>query len=513
MELKQTHTLLLVDDEASILSALQRLFRRKGYKTLTAQSGSDALAVIKQKAAPISLIISDQRMPGMNGASFLEQSIALSPDSIRFLLTGYSDMDAVVDAINKGKIHRYITKPWNDADILVLVRDALLQVELRRENIRLTELTQRQNAELAELNHNLEAKVNERTWALKYQNKMLQSLNVNLEKSFKQTVRLLISLVESSNPALGHTMREASQLARAIAAAAGLDEAEQDRVEMAGLVHDIGLLGMAESLLRKDERAMNKAEFDAYRQHPAIAALSLSSVEGLKEVGEFIRSHHENIDGSGFPEGLKGDAIPLGARILAIAADYCTIRHLWPDEINALISSARRYLPKAVIDDLEFRMDDSLRQTIAEKIILQDSDIRYDGAMVRHFLDCIGSQAALSLIKHLDYRFLKAGMTLNQDLRLNDGRLLLTRDTVISDNSLSSILTFGDQGLMLTRWWSPWRAARIPRREVDLEPGADDTEGGSPHQPADPAHRGHGNQPDAAGYRDAHRTACNGSGT
>ena len=130
-------------------------------------------------------------------------------------------MDAVVDAVNKGKIHRYLTKPWNDQELLALARDALAQVELKLENIRLTELTQRQNEALAELNKNLEAKVNERTWALKYQNKMLETLNASLEKSLMESIRLLLSLVESSNPAFGQYMREVAQLARNIAVASG----------------------------------------------------------------------------------------------------------------------------------------------------------------------------------------------------------------------------------------------------------------------------------------------------
>ncbi|BBO91680.1 HD domain-containing phosphohydrolase [Desulfosarcina ovata] len=449
MEHKMVHTLLLVDDEASILKSLKRLFRREGHNLLTAGSGVEALDLLKQpQEAPISLIISDQRMPGMNGATFLEQSIEFCPDAVRFLLTGYADMDAVVNAVNKGKIHRYLTKPWNDSEILTLAREALAQVELRRENVRLTKLTQRQNAELADLNKSLETKVNERTWALKYQNKMLKSLNNSLEKSLKQVVRLLLSLVESSNPGLGHYMREVAQLARKIAVIAGLEETEQDRVEMAGLVHDIGLLGMADNIVRKDERAMNETEFEAYRQHPAIAALTLSSVEGFEDVGQIILNHHENVDGSGFPEKREGNDIPVGARILAVAADYCTILHLWPNEINALMASARRYLSKAIIDDLEFSRDDNLRRSIAERVILENSDIRYDAGMVRHFLRCIGSHSVSSTVSHLPFDRLQAGMTLHNDLRLEDGRLLLTRGTVLSDSSLSSIQEFGRRGLI-----------------------------------------------------------------
>lgn len=448
MELKHDHTLLLVDDEASILNALKRLFRREGYRILTAESGQQALDMLRQADTPVSLIISDQRMPGLNGAEFLEQSVAICPDSVRFLLTGYSDMDAVVDAVNKGKIHRYLTKPWNDADIVLLVREALSHVELKLENLRLTELTQRQNKELADLNKHLEETVNQRTWALKYQNKMLEQLNSGLEKSLMGTIRLLLSLVESSNPRLGRYMKAVGQLARRMAMEAGLDEATQDSIEMAGLVHDIGLLGMPEPLLEKDERSMTSDEWEAYTQHPEIAALSLSSVEGLKEIGVIVRAHHENLDGTGFPNQLQGESLPMGARILAVAADYCTVSQLWPRGVKRLLSMARRYLDPATLSAIDIAEVQLSRQTIAEKIIVAGAGKRYDGAIINHFLKSIGSDAINQAIRKLAFNLLEKGMVLKEDLRLKDGRLLLTRGTVLGDGALQSIQTIGDRGLI-----------------------------------------------------------------
>ncbi|MDA8141802.1 MAG: response regulator, partial [Desulfobacteraceae bacterium] len=288
MALKYPHTLLLVDDEAAILKSLQRLLRKDGFEIITAESGAQALVKLAQAPKPVSLIISDQRMPVMTGAQFLEQALFLAPDAVRFILTGYADMDAIIDAVNKGKIHRYITKPWDDEELLNHVHGALVQVELRLENLRLSALTERLNQELSELNKVLEKKVEERTWALQYQYKQLQKANANLEKSFMDAIRLLVSLVESSNPRLGTYMKAVSGLAKELAAAAGLDEAEQNRIETAGLVHDIGLLGMPESILEKDVKVMTPEEFSSFREHPIIAAMSLSSVENLKEIGDLV---------------------------------------------------------------------------------------------------------------------------------------------------------------------------------------------------------------------------------
>ncbi len=159
MTLRYRHSILLLDDEKPITSALGRLFHREKYNILTASSGAEALGIIKNSEKPISLVISDQRMPGMDGSSFLAHAKEISPHTIRFLLTGYTDMDALAEAVNKGEIHRYITKPWNDSDLLLLVRQSLEQYELTLENRRLLALLKRQNGKLKELNLGLEQKV------------------------------------------------------------------------------------------------------------------------------------------------------------------------------------------------------------------------------------------------------------------------------------------------------------------------------------------------------------------
>lgn len=141
MVLKNEHTLLLVDDERAITRALKRLFRKEGYTILTAESGPDGLEQLKQCRTPVSMIISDQCMPEMNGTQFLEKARRLFPDTIRYLLTGYSDMEAVIEALNKGEIHRYLTKPWNDEELLLQVRQSLKHYELTSENRRLTDLS------------------------------------------------------------------------------------------------------------------------------------------------------------------------------------------------------------------------------------------------------------------------------------------------------------------------------------------------------------------------------------
>ena len=143
-------SLLLVDDEASILSSLRRLLRPSGYRVHTAESGAAGLEVLARE--DIDLIISDMRMPEMDGARFLEEARKRWPQVSRILLTGHSDVTSTIAAINRGEIYRYIAKPWDDNDLLLTIRDALERSRLKAENIRLLALTQTQNDELWRLN-------------------------------------------------------------------------------------------------------------------------------------------------------------------------------------------------------------------------------------------------------------------------------------------------------------------------------------------------------------------------
>lgn len=128
--MKVKHTLLCVDDELDNVDALERLFRRS-YRVLKATSGSEALEILKQE--PASIIISDQRMPHMSGVQFLSKSREIVPDAIRILLTGYTDIESVIEAVNTGEVYRYMTKPWDPVDLANTVQKASEKVELRSE--------------------------------------------------------------------------------------------------------------------------------------------------------------------------------------------------------------------------------------------------------------------------------------------------------------------------------------------------------------------------------------------
>ena len=146
------YTVLFIDDEVNVLKAMQRIFRQENYRLLTAESGMQALGLMKEQQ-PVHVVVSDFRMPGMNGADVLKQVKKNWPNTIRIMLTGYADVDAVMGAVNDGAVYKFITKPWNDDDIRLTVSLALEQYDLITENERLKKQSASQKSEIKRLSH------------------------------------------------------------------------------------------------------------------------------------------------------------------------------------------------------------------------------------------------------------------------------------------------------------------------------------------------------------------------
>ena len=443
MTLMYEHFILLVDDEQSIIRSLQRLFRKEKYQVLTASSGQEGLDILSTFDKPLSLIISDQRMPEMTGAQFLEKARVLTPDTNRFLLTGYSDVKDILDAVNKGEIHRYLTKPWNDDDLLFQVRNALEAYELKAENRRLNALTAQQNEALTELNQNLEKKIQERTLEILLKSHALEEANTSLERSFVDTIRLLSSTIETLNPRFGSYLNSVAQLAKRIGQGLGLNKQEQDQIEIAGLFHDIGLLGLPQTLLQKDVDDMVESELKLFKQHPIIGQICLQPVEKMDAVSTIVFSHHENYDGSGFPSRLKGEQIPLAARIIHVAADYTGLIWKWPKDVIAIRQWAIKHLGHSALN-IVTENPQILVQEITKEILFSRANHQHDPVVINKLVQILEEdqendwklgEKSISI----SLWFLKPGMKLTQELRVNDGRLLLARGSVLNATTISSI--------------------------------------------------------------------------
>lgn len=180
--------LLCVDDDPKVLKALQRLFRPESYRIFLAAGGEAGLKILCDNR--VDVVISDMRMPNLNGAEFFARVAAQQPETIRILLTGYSDLQPTIDAINQGRIYWYCNKPWNGEDLKLLVRNALEQKFLKEERRHLLDVVRGQNAALTALNEGLERRVEQRTAELGKALSRLELVNSDLERQREQLQRL-----------------------------------------------------------------------------------------------------------------------------------------------------------------------------------------------------------------------------------------------------------------------------------------------------------------------------------
>ena len=312
-------SILLVDDEENILKAIQRLLMdEEGVEITTAASGEEALRQLPS-LSNLGLIVSDQRMPGMTGAQFLEQARSFSPDASRIILTGYADVTAAVDAINKGGAWRYLAKPWNDIELVQVLQEGLQRYRITLENRRLNALVLKQNQELEEWNSGLKQRVLAQTTEIRKKNEELTLANSRLKGAFDGIIASFAELINMRDKRYRRHGQNVSSLARHAAQQLHLPAEEVETIRVAGLLHDIGELGISDEILQKDPDTMNPDELTAYRRHPVRGQTAIDAVEHLRPAGLLIRHHHEQWNGMGFPDGLKGEAIPLGARIIAYA--------------------------------------------------------------------------------------------------------------------------------------------------------------------------------------------------
>ncbi len=170
---------LIVDDEQSIIASLKRLLRREDYDLHTANSGVEALAVMDAHG-PFDLVMSDFRMPGMTGAELLRKVRDRCPDTIRIILSGYSEVHAIIDAINDGAIYKYLTKPWNDEELKLHLRRAMEQRLLKNANAQLAAEVSRQNQKLRELNQALDRKAQDAGLGLSFTQELMEYIHAGV---------------------------------------------------------------------------------------------------------------------------------------------------------------------------------------------------------------------------------------------------------------------------------------------------------------------------------------------
>jgi response regulator RpfG family c-di-GMP phosphodiesterase len=389
------------------------------YDLVCASSGKSALELLKEQ--DFAVIVSDQRMPEMSGAEFLGLAKEIQPDAVRIVLTGYADVNAAINAINTGGAYRYITKPWNDNDLILVVRDASETYRLRSENKYLNDLTRRQNEELKKWNTQLEEMVQEQTLDIQNKNKELEKLNEQLQKNFRKSIETFSNLLEMRDKSMSSHAKNVASLSRQVAQAMQLTDEEISRILVAALLHDIGKIGVPDSVLLKKPDELKDMEFSEYKRHAVRGQVAVESLEGFHEIGLLIRHHHEHVDGTGFPESLKRNAIPVGSRIIAVADAVDRIA-------NIGIAAAENF--EKALKYIEFYLD-----------------TRYDRQVFLHLapilrkkIEELTRQGELRIeeVEVLPSR-LSPGMVLTRDVRSGTGLLILARGVVLQQTIIDAL--------------------------------------------------------------------------
>jgi len=292
-----TRSILVVDDDEAIRGALIRYLAKQGYQTYAAGGAAEALEAVRLHR--ITAVLLDVRMPDTSGVDTVPELLVADPDLAIVMLTAVNDATIASLCMQRGAMD-YLLKPIELADL-----DRALGSALRR---RAQALEERENTYI------LKEEVLSRTAELRRERAKVEQLSI-------ATLEVLVNVLEAKDVhSRGHSARVAD-LAAMIAVEMGASEAEIEAIRTAGRLHDIGKIGIHEMVLNK-EGPLTPEERAHVRQHVTLGAEILAPLGNLGEVVPYVRHHHEQWDGRGYPDGLSGEAIPLGARILCAAEVY-----------------------------------------------------------------------------------------------------------------------------------------------------------------------------------------------
>ncbi|NRA21738.1 MAG: response regulator [Oceanospirillaceae bacterium] len=308
------NSVLLVDDEKAILNALKRLLMPLKCKIYCAESGAEALAILAD--TDIDIIISDMRMPEMSGEQLLAQVAIRWPNTERVVLTGFSDSDSIINAINNGSISRFLQKPWDDKEVKKTVEKSFLLKYLTLQNQQLEALKIKRSKELIELNHALEEKVTQRTEQLKQSNDELQ-------ESYRAIVKMFSSLIDSRLPMLSNNAQLSfNKILATVADQNSISGIEYKQLLFAWQLRHIGKLSFSDELLTTPYLLLSALQQRDFQLHPLNSLVVCLGVKPLYPSGKLIYQHREYLDGSGYPKGLHAQEIDIRAQIITVLNDY-----------------------------------------------------------------------------------------------------------------------------------------------------------------------------------------------
>ena len=290
-------TLLVVDDEEPIRNALRKFLVQQGFEVVTAAGGEEALEILQRQR--ITGMLLDVNMPGINGVELVPQIMEIEPTIALLMLTAVNDATSAALCMQRGA-YDYLIKPIDLGHLSRAVHQAL-----RRRHTLL---------EGQQINQWLKDEVTARVAERRLE-------QANQERISVATLEALVNALEAKDPYLrGHSARVAD-LSAMVAAQMGITDEQIEAVRTAGRLHDIGKIGIREEILNK-QGPLTKEEFEHVKQHVTVGSQILAPLVHLGEVIGFVRSHHERWDGTGYPDRLRREEIPLGARIIGAVEIY-----------------------------------------------------------------------------------------------------------------------------------------------------------------------------------------------
>jgi putative nucleotidyltransferase with HDIG domain len=290
---------LVVDDEPRLRRVIVRLLEGEGFTCREAGSGTEALALLEEESAP--LVISDLRMPQMDGVALLREIIARWPDTAVIMVTAVAEVESAVACLQLGALD-YVAKPFHLDEVRARVMQALDKRRLK--------------LELAGHQKHLEERVREQAHRIE-------------ELSLERLQALVHFLEEKDTYLRGHSVR-VTKYAVGIARRLGLSQDTMDVISLGAELHDIGKIGVSEAVLHKPGK-LTEAEYKHIMEHPSIGARILAPLMRDTPIAlAIVRNHHERLDGKGFPDGLTADAIPLEVRVVTVADSFDAMTSLRP---------------------------------------------------------------------------------------------------------------------------------------------------------------------------------------
>jgi len=334
------NTLLIVDDEPQVINSIVRILRKEKIHILTAGSGAKAMEMIKRQ--PVSVVLSDQNMPMMDGISFLEKVREYDDNIVRILLTGYASVDSAIDAINRTQVFELLTKPWDSDELIRTLNRAFDHHSLTKENKRLQKVTREQNRQLLQLNSSLEHRVSQRTQ--------------QLANAVREGILMLSLAAEARDDDTGNHVKRIQYLTEATCQKIGIPQKDAERIGFFSMMHDVGKIHIPDRILNKPG-SLDEEEWRIMKNHTVAGEKILGESAYYTVARQIARSHHEWLDGSGYPDGLKGSDIPLPARVVAVTDVFDALTHdrvykkAWPRDaaIEELIKlSGKQFDPEIV---------------------------------------------------------------------------------------------------------------------------------------------------------------------